>query len=507
MELADLVTTSAALVATRSKTTKVKALAALLDRAPNEEVAIVVGFLVGSPRQGRVGVGWSTVGQTSRAAPAAEPSLTVRDVDGALDDLQQATGPGSASTRQRVMQDLFGRATETEAHFLRRLLLGELRHGALEGVMADAIAAAAGVPSATVRRAAMLSGDLSRVATVALEHGEPGLARIGLQVLRPLLPMLAASAATVAEALAANGRSSVEWKLDGARIQAHRLGDAVSLFTRNLNDISDRLPRIADIVRSLPATGVILDGEVFGAGLEGERADLFQDIMSSFSRHTPGPDVNLQVRFFDVLHLDGDDLIDRPLEERLDILARLVGGYRIPGILTGDPSEAEDFASDALARGHEGVMVKSAASTYDAGRRGSSWRKVKPVRTFDLVVLAAEWGHGRRRGRLSNLHLGARDPTTGDFVMVGKTFKGLTDVLLGWQTERLLELETERVGIAVHVRPELVVEIAVDGVQRSPRYPGGVALRFARVKRYRPDKTAAEADTIDAVRSLLTNRQ
>ncbi len=353
----------------------------------------------------------------------------------------------------------------------------------------------------------MLSGDLSGVAAVALEEGEQGLARIGLQVLRPVLPMLAAPGTTVAEALAANGRSSVEWKLDGARIQAHRLGGSVALFTRNLNEVGDRLPQVTDVVRSLSATAVILDGEVFGAGLEGERADLFQDTMSSFSRHTPVSDATLQVAFFDVLHLDGEDLIDLPLEKRLRILGRLVGGYRIPGILTADPAEAERFATDALARGHEGVMVKSAVSIYEAGRRGSSWRKVKPVRTFDLVVLAAEWGHGRRRGWLSNLHLGARDPTGDSFVMVGKTFKGLTDALLGWQTERLLELERERAGIVVHVRPELVVEIAVDGVQRSPRYPGGVALRFARVKRYRPDKTAAEADTIDAVRSLLADRE
>jgi DNA ligase-1 len=310
----------------------------------------------------------------------------------------------------------------------------------------------------------------------------------------------------VSAALAANGRSSVEWKLDGARVQAHRLGESVGLFTRNLNDISDRLLGVVEVVRSLPASDVILDGEVFGASVDGERADPFQDSMSSFSRHAPAPDLNLQVRFFDVLHLDGEDLIDLPLEERLGILVRVAGDYRIPGILTADPSEAEDFATDALARGHEGVMVKSATSTYEAGRRGSSWRKVKPVRTFDLVVLAAEWGHGRRRGWLSNLHLGARDPTTGGFVMVGKTFKGLTDILLGWQTERLLELETDRAGITLTVKPELVVEIAVDGVQRSPRYPGGVALRFARVKRYRSDKTAAEADTIDAVRALLTNR-
>jgi DNA ligase-1 len=319
--------------------------------------------------------------------------------------------------------------------------------------------------------------------------------------------MLAATATTVAEALAANGRSSVEWKLDGARVQAHRRGDSVRLFTRSLNEITDRLPAIAGVVRGLRATEAILDGEVFGAGLDEEGAELFQDTMSSFSRATPLPEANLQVRFFDVLQVDGEDLIDRPLEERLTVLERIAGVYRVPGIVTADVSEAEDFATDALARGHEGVMVKAASSLYEAGRRGSSWRKVKPVRSFDLVVLAAEWGHGRRRGWLSNLHLGARDPTTGSFVMVGKTFKGLTDKLLAWQTERFLELETERTGIAVHIRPEIVVEVAVDGVQRSPRYPGGVALRFARVKRFRPDKAAVEADSIDAVRSMLARAE
>jgi DNA ligase-1 len=483
---------------------KVRALAELLSRAPRDEVAVVVAFLVGAPRQGRVGVGWSAVSQTRDLSPAPEPSLTVRDVDGALNFLKQTTGPGSASSRQRVMQGLFGRATDQEADFLRRLLLGDLRQGALEGVMADAIAAAAGVPSATVRRAAMLAGDISSVAATALEQGETGLAGIGLQVLQPVLPMLAATATTVAEAMEANGRSAVEWKLDGARIQAHRLGASVRLFTRSLKDITDRLPAIADVVRDLPATDVILDGEVFGAGFDEQRVDAFQDTMSRFSRHTPERDAKLQVRFFDVLHVDGKDLIDLPLEERLGILEHLVGPYRVPGIVTADASKAESFAADALARGHEGVMVKSSVSPYEAGRRGSSWRKVKPVHTFDLVVLAAEWGHGRRREWLSNLHLGARDPATGGFVMVGKTFKGLTDALLTWQTEHLLELETDHAGITVHVRPELVVEIAVDGVQRSPRYSGGVALRFARVKRYRADKTAAEADTIGAVRSMLT---
>jgi DNA ligase-1 len=296
----------------------------------------------------------------------------------------------------------------------------------------------------------------------------------------------------------------VEWKLDGARIQAHRRGDDVRLFTRNLNDVTERLPGVVDVVRTLPVERVILDGEVYGSAVSEDGAGPFQDTMSRFSRHEPDADGELQVRFFDVLHVDGADLIDEPLQRRLAALERSVGErHRVPGIVTDDPAEAQSFADEALALGHEGVMVKSLTSPYEAGRRGSAWRKVKPVRTLDLVVLAAEWGHGRRRGWLSNLHLGARDPDTGGLLMVGKTFKGLTDALLTWQTEQLLERETGREGITVHVRPELVVEIALDGVQRSTRYPGGVALRFARVKRYRDDKSAAEADTIDAVRELL----
>jgi DNA ligase-1 len=304
--------------------------------------------------------------------------------------------------------------------------------------------------------------------------------------------------------LEANGPSSVEWKLDGARIQAHRRSDDVRLFTRNLNDVTERLPGVVDVVRKLPVERVILDGEVYGSALGEDGAGPFQDTMSRFSRLEPDADGELQVRFFDVLHVDGADLIDEPLQQRLAALERSVGErHRVPGIVTDDLAEAQSFADEALALGHEGVMVKSLTSPYEAGRRGSAWRKVKPVRTLDLVVLAAEWGHGRRRGWLSNLHLGARDPDAGGFLMVGKTFKGLTDALLTWQTEQLLERETGREGITVHVRPELVVEIALDGVQRSTRYPGGVALRFARVKRYRDDKTAADADTIDAVRELL----
>jgi DNA ligase-1 len=501
VQLAEVVATSAAVGATPARFAKVALIADLLARAPIDEVPVVVGFLAGSARQGRVGVGWSALGGAA-PAPAARPELTLAEVDATIGALERAGGPGRATARRALLEDLFCRATAEEADFLRRLLLGELRHGALEGLMTDAVAAAAAVPVGSVRRAAMLAGNLAEVATVALTGGREDLEAIGLQVLRPVLPMLAATSASVAEALAAAGPSSVESKLDGARVQAHRLGGEVRLFTRNLNDVTARLPAIAAVVASLPVSSVILDGEVFGAGVDDERADPFQDTMSSFSRHSPQAGTSLQVRFFDVLHAEGSDLLDEPLERRLAVLRRVAPEHRVAGIVTGDAAEAEAFAAAALARGDEGVMVKSLASRYEAGRRGSSWRKVKPVRTFDLVVLAAEWGHGRRRGWLSNLHLGARGDC-GDFVMVGKTFKGLTDDLLAWQTEALLALETGRAGIAVQVRPELVVEIALDGVQRSPRYPGGVALRFARVRRYRPDKSPAEADTIAAVQALL----
>ena len=502
--LADLVAASAEVAATRARTVKVRHLVDLLRTVPSTEAGIVVGFLVGAPRQGRVGVGWSTLKSAADVTPASTPTLTVGDVDAALDRIQGTTGSGSAAARRAIVSGIFERATASEADFLRRLLMGDLRQGALEGVMADAIAAAAEVDAAVVCRAAMLAGDLCRVAEVALRGGEQALAAVGLEVLRPVLPMLAATSATVADALEANGTSSVEWKLDGARVQAHRLGDEVRLYTRNLNEVTERLPAVVDIVRSFDVERVILDGEVYGSAVGEDKAGPFQETMSQFSRHQPAPETALAVRFFDILHLDGEDLIDLPLERRLTLLEQAVDEpHRVPGVITAEAGEAQAFADEAVALGHEGVMVKAVGSPYEAGRRGSAWRKVKPVRTFDLVVLGAEWGHGRRTGWLSNLHLGARDPGAGSFVMVGKTFKGLTDVLLAWQTERLLELETERQGITVFVRPELVVEIALDGVQRSPRYPGGVALRFARVKRYREDKAAADSDTIDAVRALL----
>jgi DNA ligase-1 len=365
--------------------------------------------------------------------------------------------------------------------------------------MADAVAKAAGISAPIVRRALMLSGDLPRTALVALTDGEPGVRAVGFELFRPILPMLASPAASVAEAVADFQRSSVEWKLDGIRIQIHRRGDEVRIYTRNLNDITATLPGIVATIRTLALAQAVLDGEALWMTSAGPAS--FQDTVSQIDRDAPPEGI---VTFlFDLLHLDGDDLLDRPLHERAARLEALAPQLRIPATLTSDPREGQRVLEQALAAGHEGVVVKDAASLYAAGRRGKAWRKVKPVQTYDLVVLGAEWGHGRRQGWLSNLHLGARDASTGEFVMVGKTFKGLTDELLEWQTRALLEREAERDGITVLVRPELVVEIALDGVQVSTRYPGGIALRFARVKRYRTDKNADEADTIDALRALL----
>jgi DNA ligase-1 len=515
VHFADVVATTAEVTATRARSRKVAALADLFARLGPAEVPVVVAILTGAPRQGRIGIGWRTVASVE-APPSPEPQLEVADVDATLERLASLHGTGSQAARTTELRSLLERATEDEQDLLRRLLVGELRHGALEGLVTDALAKASDVPLATMRRAAMLAGDLPAVATIALTEGEAGLDAIGLTLLRPIQPMLAQTATDVTEALAlatgGNGgagsshEASVEWKLDGARIQVHRVGDDVRIYTRNLNDVTGRLPGIVDLARSFPAESFVLDGEAIGVG-ENELPQMFQDTMSQFGRQADGAGAGLASRFFDVLHLDGHDLIDRPLRDRLATLENLAGPWRIPGIVTADPAEAQRVLDEALAAGHEGVMVKDADSPYEAGRRGGAWRKVKPVHTLDLVVLAVEWGSGRRRGWLSNLHLGARDPDTpGDFVMVGKTFKGLTDELLTWQTERFLELETHRTDFAVFVRPEVVVEIALDGVQSSTRYAGGVALRFARVRRYRPDKSPAEADTIDAVRAMLPGR-
>ncbi|WP_144794179.1 ATP-dependent DNA ligase [Microbacterium paludicola] len=505
MKLSELVDTTQQVAATSSRLAKIDALATLLTRAEPHETPALIGLLLAAPRQGRLGVGWRSL----RSLPverAEETGLSITDVDHALDELAGASGAGSAARRTAILTDLASRSTADEWDFLTRAMLGELRTGALGGVLLDAIARAADRPAATVRRAAMLSGDLGETAVLALTGTAEDLEAVGLQVGRPVLPMLAATAATPTAALEITGKASVEYKLDGARIQIHRHGDEVGVYTRSLADITHRVPEIVEIVRALPAQDLILDGETLALDEDGGPRP-FQETMSRFGADV-ARDIALRPWFFDLLHVDGRDLLDEPLETRIAELDRVAGEWRMPGIITDDPEAAEQLSREALAAGHEGVLVKGIDSAYSAGRRGKSWVKVKPVLTYDLVVLGAEWGSGRRTGKLSNLHLGARDPEgefgeAGDFVMVGKTFEGLTDALLTWQTETFPEYETHRDGYAVFLRPELVVEIAIDGVQRSPRYLGGLALRFARVKGYRPDKTAAEADTIQSLRGLL----
>lgn len=505
MLLDELVRTAEAVASTRSRLTKVAALADLLVRLGPGEIATAVGLLVARPRQGRVGVGWRSVA-AAKEEPAAEPALKIADVDAALDRLVATGGAGSAAERAAILSGLMRSATAPEQAFIAGILLGELRTGALEGVLTDAVARAAGRPVEAVRRAAMLSGDLGGTALLALTGTAEDLEAVGLVVGRPVHSMLASTAASVGEALETTGEASVEYKLDGARIQVHRAGEEVRIYTRTLADVTHRLPEVVDVVLGLPARDVILDGETLALGEDGAPRP-FQETMSRFGAETPRTTL-LHPWFFDVLHLDGRDLLDEPLSTRLRVLERLAPAHRIPGQVTKDPDVAGQVSRDALAAGHEGVMVKAVGSTYAAGRRGSNWIKVKPVLTYDLVVLACEWGSGRRTGLLSNLHLGALDPAgefgqPGGYVMVGKTFKGLTDELLRWQTERFQELEVRRTAGTVWVEPVTVVEIALDGVQQSPRYPGGIALRFARVKRYRDDKTAAEADTIQTLRALL----
>jgi DNA ligase-1 len=496
--LADVVAASNAVAETGARSQKVAILAELLRALDADEIPIAAGLLSGVPRQGRVGIGYSTVYGVERE-PLRASSLSVHDLDAAITEIEAATGPGSAVRRRSLLGELLGRSTEPEAGFVRRLLTGELRQGALAGVMTDAIAKAAGVPGDVVRRALMLSGDLPRTAELALTEGEEGLRAVGFELFRPILPMLASTAESVADAVASFDRASVEWKLDGIRIQIHRRGDDVRVYTRNLNDITHALPGVVEAVRRLPVTQAVLDGEAIWMGADGPAP--FQETVAQIDGDAPPEGISTFL--FDALHVDGDDLLDAPLEERAARLTAIAPQLEIPRVVTSDADEGRRVLDESLAAGHEGVVVKDAASLYAAGRRGKAWRKVKPVRTYDLVVLGAEWGHGRRQGWLSNLHLGARDAAKGGFVMVGKCFKGLTDELLTWQTKELLAREVERRGIAVIVRPELVVEIALDGVQSSTRYPGGVALRFARVKRYRPDKDPAEADTIDDLRTLL----
>jgi ATP-dependent DNA ligase I len=501
--LDEVAETSAAVAASSARLAKVERLAACLRRLEPDEVHPAVAFLSGELRQRQIGVGWAAL--RDAPDPAPDPSLTVAEVDAAFERIGRLAGPGSQAERRRLVAELFGRATAAEQRFLIGLLSGELRQGALEGVMVEAIAKAAGVPGAEVRRAVMLRGALGPVAEAALAAGVPGLREFRLQVGRPLQPMLASTAPSVEAAMERVGEAAVEWKLDGHRVQVHRAGTEVAVFTRTLDDITARVPEVVAAALALPVSAAVLDGEVIALQPDG-RPHPFQVTASRVGSRLEvarlAASLPLTAFLFDLLHLDGQDLLDQAGAERHAAMAAVVPEtLRIPRTVTGDPAAAAAFLDDTLARGHEGVMVKSLAATWEAGRRGAGWLKVKPVHTLDLVVLAAEWGHGRRRGWLSNLHLGARDPS-GGFVMLGKTFKGLTDKLLTWQTERLQELEVSRDAYTVHVRPELVVEIAFDGLQTSPRYPGGLALRFARVLRYRPDKRPEEADTIQTVRAL-----
>jgi DNA ligase-1 len=508
--LATVVATSRRVAETGGRLAKRDAIAACLSALAPEEIAIAVAFLSGETRQGRIGLGYATLSAARGTGAAAAPSLTLLDVDAALARIATTKGKGSAGERGRQLGALFAAATADEQDFLVRLLVGELRQGALEGVMLEAIAAAARVPIADVRRAAMFAGDLGAVAQAARAEGIAGLARFSIGLLKPIRPMLAQPADDIGDALARLGTAAFEWKLDGARVQVHKAGDDVRVYTRGLNDATAAVPEIVEAIRAAPARELILDGETIALGPGGEPQP-FQVTMRRFGRRQDVAATRellpLSAFFFDCLHHDGSALVDRSSSERFDTLAAaLPNELLMPRLITGDADAAQAFYADALARGHEGVMAKALDARYEAGNRGASWLKVKRAHTLDLVVLAAEWGHGRRHGFLSNLHLGARDPANGSFVMLGKTFKGMTDAMLEWQTRELLARAIGRDEYTVHVRPELVVEIAFNDLQASPRYPGGLALRFARVKGYRPDKCADEADPIDVVRAIYAGQ-
>jgi len=502
----DLVLTSTEVAGTASRLRKVELLANLLRRFEASEVAIGIGFLTGWPRQGKLGIGWATLASARPPASALSPALSIAEVDAAFTQIQAVRGKQSAGERRRLLAELMARSTADEQQFLFALAVGEVRQGALDGVMTEAVARAANLPGDHVRRAAMLAGDLGAVAEAVLTEGEVGLARWSLQLFRPVQPMLADSAPNVVAALEQLGTAALEWKLDGARIQVHRQGDRVAIYTRSLNEVTGAVPEVVEAVRALSARELILDGEVIALDKD-ERPLPFQVTMRRFGRKLDVESLRTELPvvpfFFDVLRLDGEDLLDHALADRLTRLDAVVpASMRMPRIVTADPEEAKRFEAAALERGHEGLLAKALGAPYAAGRRGSAWLKVKTARTLDLVVIGVEWGSGRRKGWLSNLHLGARDPATGGFVMLGKTFKGMTDAILQWQTKELLARETHREGHIVYVRPELVVEVAFSDVQRSPQYPGGVALRFARIKGYRPDKRPEEADTIETVVGL-----
>lgn len=507
MRFAELVATSRAVADAPGRIEKIEHLARLLARLEPADVEIAITFLSGALRQRGAGVAATSIREAADVAPAIEPTLTVTDVDTAFAGVALRRGRGSARDRTHALRSLFAQATAEEQTFLVRLLFGELRQGAVEGVLVDAVARASGIGPERVRRAAMMAGALAPVAAAALTAGESALARFAIAPFVPVQPMLAGSAGEVSEAVAAFDRAAVEYKLDGARIQIHKLESDVRAYSRSLRDVSAAVPDIIEIVRGFPARALILDGETLALRSDGTPHP-FQVTMRRFGRKADAADLRAHLPltpfFFDCLYVDGQPLVDDTLARRVAVLDDLVpSSYRVPRLQSAAAADAIAFSERAQAAGHEGVMVKSLDSIYAAGRRGASWLKVKRPRTLDLVVLAAEWGSGRRRGWLSNLHLGARDAGSGAFVMLGKTFKGLTDELLTWQTRELLAREIARDAWTVYVRPELVVEVAFNELQASPTYPGGIALRFARVKQYRTDKAASEADTFETVQRLF----
>ena len=510
MRLSDLVGTSGQVARASGRLEKVALLAALLRRLEPDEIEIAGAFLCGNLRQARLGVGFAGVRAAAPASAAASLTLTFSEVDAAFARVAGVAGKGSVGEKLRLLRELLARATRDEQRFLVSLVVGELRQGALEGLVVEAVAQAAGVPAERVRRAVMAAGDLPSVAKAALLEGDAGLSRFAIRLFRPVLPMLADSADDVRDALARLGEAALEFKLDGARIQVHKSGDDVRIYSRRLNEVTGAVPELVEVVRALPARELMLDGEAI-ALQSGGTPHPFQTTMRRFGRKLDvdrlRQELPLAPFFFDILYLDGDSLLDEPQERRFEALTEVLpGGIVIPRTVTGSGDAAQGFLDTALGRGHEGIMAKARDAPYEAGNRGQRWLKVKPAQTLDLAVLAAEWGHGRRRGWLSNLHLGAWDTEGGGFVMLGKTFKGMTDEMLEWQTIRLLQLEISRDDYTVYVRPELVVEVAFNDVQASPQYPGGVALRFARVKRYRTDKTADQADTIAAVQAIFRGR-
>ncbi len=512
MKFAELADTSRLVAAAAGRLEKVELLAGCLTRMEPAEVPVGVAFLTGELPQGRIGVGYATLQKILRQTePAREARFLLLEVSARLDEIAGVSGPGSAARKTEICGRLFAGATSQEQSFLARLIVGELRQGALEGVMVPAAARAAKVPQKEIRRALLLAGDLPEVVRAALSEGRSALANFSVQLFRPLKPMLARTAEDVAQALERLQSGAFEFKLDGARIQVHKRGKEVKIFTRQLKEVSRAIPEIVEAASRLSASELILDGEAAALREDGSSPQPFQITMRRFGSRRNVESLRkrlpITARFFDCLYLDGRSLIDQPGSERNLALAEQVpDSLLIPRLETDSPETAGNFLSAALESGYEGVVAKSLEAPYDAGRRGHAWLKIKPSHTLDLVVLAAEWGHGRRTGRLSNLHLGARDNKSGDFVMLGKTFKGMTDTMLEWQTERLQELETHRESHVVHVRPELVAEVAFDEVQASPHYPGGLALRFARIKRYRTDKKPEEADTIETVRQLFDKK-